>query len=390
MTKQSKNMSLLVCALLHGLNHALQLILPPLYLAIRDDLALHGLSPVMLFGTVYFVTYAAVGLPFGVLSDRFSKKKILIFGAGLNSGAFLIAAYTDSYAVFMASMILAGIGGGTYHPVGNALISNIFSKTIGRAFGLIGMGACLGLFAGPLASGIIAHQFNWRISCTVFAVFGLLVTVAFQFFMPDEEKDDRGEERQGMPLGTFARVLLPIIVVFALRDFCHWGTTYLTPAMTQLTLGFSERTAGILLAVMNITGIVSQPIAGTLSDRIGRRPVIAVALLVGAISVFTLPFLGSTLVFAAIFISGFTLLSTVPVIDAAAADVVPPSVRGRLFGVMMSFGIMFGAVSPYCMGLIHDLMGGYFVAYLVLATAGLAGSAMVLTFPGKKSFSRSK
>jgi len=383
MTSQSKNMSLLVCALLHGLNHALQLILPPLYLAVRDDLGLQGLSPVMLFGTVYFVTYAAVGLPFGVLSDRFSKKKILLFGAGLNSVAFLIAAYTDSYGVFMAAMVLAGLGGGTYHPVGNALISNIFSKTIGRAFGLIGMGACLGLFAGPLVSGIIAHQFNWRISCIVFALFGLLVTAAFGFFMPDEESDRPDEEKSGMPLGTFVRVLLPIILVFGLRDFCHWGTTYLTPAMTQLTLDFSERTAGILLAVMNITGIISQPIAGTLSDRIGRRPVIAVALVVGALSVFTLPFLGTTLVFVAIFISGFTLLSTVPVIDAAAADVVPPAVRGRLFGIMMSFGIMFGAVSPYSMGLIHDLVGGYFVAYLVLAVSGLAGAVMVLTFPKK-------
>ena len=376
-------MSLLVCALLHGLNHALQLILPPLYLAVRDDLGLQGLSPVMLFGTVYFVTYAAVGLPFGVLSDRFSKKKILLFGAGLNSVAFLIAAYTDSYGVFMAAMVLAGLGGGTYHPVGNALISNIFSNTIGRAFGLIGMGACLGLFAGPLASGIIAHHYNWRISCIVFALFGLLVAFAFGLFMPDEERDQPGEEKPGMPLGTFVRVFLPIILVFGLRDFCHWGTTYLTPAMTQMTLNFSERTAGILLGVMNITGIISQPIAGTLSDRIGRRPVIAVALVVGALSVFTLPFLGTTLVFVAIFISGFTLLSTVPVIDAAAADVVPPAVRGRLFGIMMSFGIMFGAVSPYCMGLIHDLVGGYFVAYLVLAVSGLAGAVMVITFPKK-------
>jgi len=339
----------------------------------------------MLFGTVYFVTYAASGFPFGVLSDRINKKMILIFGAGLNSSAFLIAAFTDSYGVFMASMVLAGIGGGTYHPVGNALISKIFSKTIGRAFGLIGMGACLGLFAGPLTSGMIAHHYGWRISCIAFAVFGLMVTAAFQLFMPDEEKDGEGEDRPGMPLGTFARVLLPIIVVFGLRDFCHWGTTYLTPAMTQLTLGFSERTAGILLGVMNITGIISQPIAGTLSDRIGRGPVIALALIIGALSVLTLPFLGSTLVFVAVFISGFTLLSTVPVIDAAAADVVPPSVRGRLFGVMMSFGIMFGAVSPYCMGLIHDLVGGYLVAYLVLAGSGLAGAAMVLTFLGNKS-----
>ena len=385
MNKQAKNMSLFVCAILHGLNHALQLILPPLYLSIGDDLGLRGLSPVMLFGTVYFVTYAAMSLPYGVLSDHFSKKKILLFGALLNSVAFLIAAHTDSYGVFMAAMVLAGLGGGTYHPVGNALISNLFGGMLGRAFGLIGMGACMGLFAGPLASGMIAHRFNWRVSCVVFALFGLLAAIAFAVFMAEEKGEGAsGGEKAGMPLGTFARALLPIILVFGMRDFCLWGTTYLTPAMSQMTLNFTERTAGILIGVMNITGIISQPLAGTLSDRIGRRSVIGVALIVSGVSVCTFPFLDGTTIFFAAIVTGFVLLGTVPVIDAAAAEVVPPSIRGRLFGVIMTLGIMFGAVSPYCVGLIHDAAGGYVAAYLILGASGLAGAAMVRAIPKRR------
>ena len=66
---KSKNLMMVVCALLHGLNHSFNLILPPLYLSIRDDLGLDKLSLVTLFGTVYFFTYAVMNLPFGILAD---------------------------------------------------------------------------------------------------------------------------------------------------------------------------------------------------------------------------------------------------------------------------------------------------------------------------------
>jgi MFS family permease len=76
-----RRLSLVLCAFLHGLNHALQLILPPLYVSIGADLGIEGLSPVMLLGTIYFVVYAVVGLPYGILADRFSKKRMLVLGA---------------------------------------------------------------------------------------------------------------------------------------------------------------------------------------------------------------------------------------------------------------------------------------------------------------------
>ena len=52
------------------------------------------------------------------------------------------------------------------------------------------------------------------------------------------------------------------------------------------------------------------------------------------------------------------LLGTIPVVDAAAADSVTLRLRGRVFGVVMTSGIVVGALSPYVMGLIHDIGGG--------------------------------
>ncbi len=377
-------LSLFLCAVLHGMNHALQLLLPPLYLAIRDDFGLSGLSRIMLLGTIYYVTYAASGIPYGFLSDKFNKKTILVIGTLVNCLAFLIAAVTHSYTVFVAAMILGGIGGGSYHPVANALIANLFKNAVGRAYGLIGIGASLGLFLGPAASGYLGQTFGWRTSCIAFALFGCLVAIAFGFIMPQEETEPYPEDHVPIQIKSFVVALLPLILVFGMRDFCLFGTMYLTPAMAQMDQGLSQKAAGLLIGLMSLTGVISQPLAGGLSDRFGRRKMIAVYLALSGVTVSALPFMDGITVFPLAFLAGFMLLGTVPMIDAAAAEIMPPSARGRLFGVLMTLGVMFGAVSPYIAGIIHDLSGGYPVVYLVLGLSGLVGASMTFMISARR------
>ena len=374
-----QKLSLLLCAFLHGLNHALQLALPPLYLSIRDDLRLDGLSPVMLLGTIYFVTYAVTGLPFGILGDRFSKKKLLVLGTMLNSLAFVMAAYCHSYGLLAAAMILGGLGGGAYHPLGNALLSNLFKGAVGRAFGVVGMGASVGLFLGPFASGYLGQLFGWRLTCIVFGVFGTTAAIAFALIMPEEPlSGSSGNEEKAVAVRTLLIALLPVVAVFAMRDICWWGLTYLTPAMSQMSVGFSEQMAGLLVGLTSVTGVISQPLAGTVSDRFGRRRVLAVALTVSGVCVAFFPHMGPFSLFPLALISGFMLLGTVPVVDAAAAEIVPPSMRGRLFGITLTIGLLIGALSPYVVGVLYDATGSYTLPYFFMGLSALAGAVLAL------------
>ena len=375
---------MVACALLHGLNHSFNLILPPLYLSIRDDLGLDKLSLVTLFGTVYFFTYAAMNLPFGILADKYSKKKILVYGAILNSIAFIIAGWTKSYHIFLCAMLLAGIGGGTYHPVANAMISNLFKGMVGRAFGFIGMGASMGLFVGPLLSGLIGHQFGWRVSCLSFGIFGCLAAAGFSIIMPDEEAFQSKEETRSMPLKSLILPLAPIVLVFGLRDFSFWGATAMAPAMSQDLYGFSKQTAGLLLGLMSVTGVVSQPLAGTLSDRFGRRRVLAVALFIAGPILISFPYLDPISIFPAAIIAGSMVICTVPVVDATLADVIHPSLRGRMYGITLTIGLLIGAFSPYVTGLVHDYEGGYRLVYLLLGAFALASAVMTFVIPGER------
>jgi len=359
-----QNLSLLLCAFLHGLNHALQLALPPLYLSIREDLRLDGLSSVMLLGTIYFVTYAVTGL---------------VLGTMLNSLAFVLAAYSHSYGLLAATMILGGVGGGTYHPVGNALLSNLFKGAVGRAFGIVGMGASVGLFLGPFASGYLGQLFGWRLTCIAFGVFGTILAIAFALIMPEEPANSAsGNEEKAVAGRTLLIALLPVVAVFGMRDVCWWGLTYLTPAMSQMSVGFSEQMAGLLVGFTSVTGVISQPLAGTMSDRFGRRRVLAVALTVSGVCVAFFPYMGPFSLFPLALVSGFMLLGTVPVVDAAVAEIVPPFMRGRLFGITLTLGLLIGALSPYVVGVLYDATGNYTLPYLFMGLSALAGAVLTL------------
>lgn len=352
-------------------------ILPPLYLSMRDDLQLPNLSRIMLLGTIYLVVYSLMNLPFGILGDRFSKKKILIFGAVVNSLAFLAVAGAWSYPVMVVAMVLAGIGGGAYHPVANALISNLFRDRIGRAFGFIGMGSCLGLFLGPFISGFIGQRFGWRASCILFSLSGFMIAAVSGFILSDEENIREKQEEAAVPWKSLAVVLLPVILTFGLRDFCLWGTIYLTPTMTQMRLGFSSQTAGALIALMSLMGLVSQPLSGNISDRIGHRRMIFILMIIGGLTVFLFPQVNEAVIFPITAIVGLMMMGTIPIIDAMAAQLIPPTCRGRVFGFMMTLGIMFGAVSPYVTGLIYDKTDNYQTVYFVLGTSALLGAGSV-------------
>jgi len=197
--------------------------------------------------------------------------------------------------------------------------------------------------------------------------------------MPEEPlSGSSGNEEKAVAVRTLLIALLPVVAVFAMRDICWWGLTYLTPAMSQMSVGFSEQMAGLLVGLTSVTGVISQPLAGTVSDRFGRRRVLAVALMVSGVCVAFFPHMGPFSLFPLALISGFMLLGTVPVVDAAAAEIVPPSMRGRLFGITLTIGLLIGALSPYVVGVLYDATGSYTLPYFFMGLSALAGAVLAL------------
>jgi DHA1 family tetracycline resistance protein-like MFS transporter len=133
--------------------------------------------------------------------------------------------------------------------------------------------------------------------------------------------------------------------------------------------GASPTTVGLLLASFSIAQLLFAPVWGSVSDRIGRKPVLVLSLVGTAVGSLVTGLAGSLpLLFLGRIIDGMSGAS-VSVAQASVADLAPPQERARLFGLLgAAFGV--GFVAGPALGALAAL-GGPRLPFLV--AAGVAG-----------------
>ena len=165
-------------------------------------------------------------------------------------------------------------------------------------------------------------------------------------------------------------------------------------------LGAGGLQVGIIIASFNLARTVSNPLAGRLSDRWGRKPFIAAGLLLYAlVSVFYVMVSRAETLILVRFLHGFTSVLVGPVAMALAADIAPQHRLGRYMGTL-NMAVMLGlGVGPVLGGIIRDLfglpaafytMGGLALVTFFGVTAFLPGSSRVQATAGAKSISSFK
>lgn len=165
-------------------------------------------------------------------------------------------------------------------------------------------------------------------------------------------------------------------------------------------LGAGGLQVGIIIASFNLARTLSNPLAGRLSDRWGRKPFIAAGLLLYAlVSVFYVMVSRAETLVLVRFLHGFTSVLVGPVAMALAADIAPQHRLGRYMGTL-NMAVMLGlGVGPVLGGIIRDLfglpaafytMGGLALVTFFGVTAFLPGSNRSKASAGAKSISSFK
>lgn len=119
-------------------------------------------------------------------------------------------------------------------------------------------------------------------------------------------------------------------------------------------IGISAATAGWIVGCWGIGGWLASPIAGVLTDQVGRRTTMLLGLVLGGACVLAIAFASSMwLLFGLAFLGGGTQQLFFPACNAAIADVVPPADRQRAYGLIywaanlgLAIGSSVGGVVP--------------------------------------------
>ncbi len=351
--------TLWLTGMLHAFTHLYQVALMPLYLLIQQDLKLQGVGQATLLLTVLLVACFGPGYPMGVLADRFNRKRLLTVGLAINGLAFAGLAFAPTYGWALLAVAVAGFGGSFYHPAATAMIARLFPRTTGKALGLVGIGAGVGFFIGPIYSGWRATMLQsalgaaaWRRPVLELGLLGIIVSVLFAFLAEEERPAPARERKRVEPLFPSSALWAffgAYCLAFSLRDFAGAGMGSLGSLFLQKTHGFDPKLTGLALSGIYLAAIISNPLFGHLSDR-GRKRWLALAIVVAALMVAFFPHVPTRWIIPVYFLYGFFFMASYPMTEAAIMESVPDSVRGRVFGLFVMGGGILGNLSHWAVG----------------------------------------
>src|SRR6266404_6109470 len=184
-----KTRMLWVSGVLHAFTHVYQVALIPLYLLIQRDFKLESISQATLLLTVMMIGYFVPSYPMGILADHANRKKLLGFGLAINALGFIALALAPNYGWALAAVALSGFGGSFYHPAATALVAQLFPVGTGKALGLVGIGASVGFFFGPLYVGWRAAHSGWRAPVLELGILGMVAAGLFSWLAQEKRKD---------------------------------------------------------------------------------------------------------------------------------------------------------------------------------------------------------
>jgi len=298
----------------------------------------------------------------GYLSDRLKRRKAMIFwGYGLSAVGRLAIGFAASGPVVAALRLTDGIGKGLKDAPRDALVAGSAGRRkMGAAFGLQRMLDTLGSVAGPMGAFLLLRLWNGHPNQyrEVFWVAGGIATVPLLIIAVRVRERFALSTRHalaggGVLRGPFARFLV-VMLLFTLGNS---SDAFLV--LRAHSVGFAPVLIPVAFAVLNLTSAAAAIPCGGLSDRIGRRPVIAMGW-----GVYALAYLGFALVrlpwmiWGLFAFYGLFYALTEGAAKAMVSELVPEERRGTAFGLynaavgILAFpssliaGILYQRVSP--------------------------------------------
>jgi MFS family permease len=317
--------------------------------------------------SVFFIFYMCAAPLMGPLSVRFSRKKVIIAGALIWSGATLLTAVTHNFNDLLIRHTLVGIGEASFVILSPTFVADMFPENQrGRVMGIFYLAIPVGTALGYVLGGIMGPAYGWRFPFYLGAAPVVLLAFLLAFipepalgqFDPPESTPNRdtlkGLARNPAFLtATFGMAMM----VFALGGLQVWMPTFLVRAHGY-PLGQANKLFGLSTAV---NGLVASVAGGYLSDYLLRRTraahylVSAVSLALGIPAMWMAIYSDGNTMVVGIFAAEFLLLLNTGPLNAAVINSVGAHVRAMALAANVFIFHLFGDVpSAWLIGYLSD------------------------------------
>lgn len=323
----------------------------PMFMATLDNLVMTSALPVIRadlgstvdqlswFMNAYTLAFATFMLPAATLGDRLGRRRMMLVGLTVFTGASIAAALSTTSEALIAARAVQGLGAAAIMPLSLTLLAAAVPPAKrAAAIGIWGGVSGLGVALGPVVGGAVVEGVSWQaifwLNVPVALVAGPLLLVAV--------RESRGAWQRLDPVGvallggavflgvwgivhgngdgwTDPRVLGPLVIatllvpayllwargrsyavlplrLFGSRTFSvanvialfftigMFGTVFLLAQYLQVVQGYSPLDAGLRTLPWTAAPMVVAPIAGALAPRVGLRPLLFLGLVLQTVS----------------------------------------------------------------------------------------------------------
>jgi len=382
----SPRLTLALLSTSHAVIHAQSALMPLIYPIIIAQYALAP-SDIGLFIAVTTAVGGSMQLLYGFLTRHVARPVLLgagqlLFGAGLVSGG--VAA---SPGQLLASISAARVGASPQHPVGNALLSDVWpAQRRGFAISAHISGGNVGTVLVPFVGLALIGAVGWNATLALFGIPALIAGSLILILVREDTRAYRAAAREagsvrGQVRALLGRSDLRLILGASLVAAGGRGLDIVAPFMLLYMrgpLGIDESTTALLYALLLVGAVIGPLLAGVLSDRFGRRRTLVVYYLLSAAGVLAFLAAGSNLwlLVPLLLPFGTAVFSESPVLQAFLADRAVGPMRDVAFSVYFTFAFGIGSFWALVVGNVVTWFD--YPAAFVLMAASYLGAALLL------------
>jgi MFS family permease len=373
-------------SLAHAVIHAQSALLPLLYPIVVIQFGLDARA-IGLFIAITTAVGGSMQLLYGLLTRWIARPALLAAGQLIFGTSLILGGLSSSIGQLLAAISGARIGASPQHPVGNAILSDLYpQERRGFAISVHIAGGNIGTVLVPFVGLALIGAVGWNATLALFGVPALVVGVLIALTIREDGSAYRAAARSsGSWRAQLKEVVqrrdLRLILGAALIAAGGRGLDIVAPFMLLYLRGplkLSQETTALLYALLLVGAVVGTLLAGWLSDRFGRRSTLIVYYVLSAIGIVAFIAAGSNLVLLVPLLLPFgtAVFSESPVLQAYLADRATGPTRDVAFSVYFTFAFGIGAFWAFVIGNVVATFG-YPVAFGVMACSYLAAALLL-------------
>jgi EmrB/QacA subfamily drug resistance transporter len=402
----------------------------------------------------YGITFAAGIITAAALGDRLGRRRVFVYGLGLFTLASAACALAPDASLLIVARAVQGFGAAMVLPLSLTILTTAFPvERRGMIVGIYGGLAGLAVAAGPLVGGAVTQGLDWHWIFWINVPIGVAASLLSLRLLPESYGPPARLDLPGVALvstgavsvvwglvrasqsgwgsveiiatlafgvafvGAFVfwenRAPEPMVPLrlFRTRAFAAGNATsflmsgaifaagFLVIQYAQLARGYSPLGTGVRLLPWLATPMFVSPVAGALSDRVGRRPLIATGLLLQTVGFAWVALTASAgasylEMMLPLLVAGIGISMALPTVPTAVLSAVAAEEMGKASGInymMQRFGAVFAIAigsSVFAayghLGSAASVTDGFKPALAVCAGLSLLGTLTALAIPARR------